>query len=78
VKRSGDARFAYDSYRRFIQMYGNVVLDIDHHESRRSWRLISATASSSSIRFESRGLAGRHPQLQKVVEHTKGKPFPRT
>ncbi|MCW2247996.1 pyruvate,orthophosphate dikinase [Azospirillum fermentarium] len=29
--RSGDARFAYDSYRRFIQMYGNVVLDVDHH-----------------------------------------------
>jgi len=28
---SGDARFAYDSYRRFIQMYSNVVLDIDHH-----------------------------------------------
>jgi pyruvate, orthophosphate dikinase len=24
-----NARFAYDSYRRFIQMYGNVVLDID-------------------------------------------------
>ncbi len=29
--RSGDARFAYDSYRRFIQMYGNVVLDVEHH-----------------------------------------------
>src|SRR6202142_642461 len=29
--RSGDARFAYDSYRRFIQMYGQVVLDVDHH-----------------------------------------------
>jgi len=27
---SGDARFAYDSYRRFIQMYSNVVLGIDH------------------------------------------------
>jgi len=27
----GDARFAYDSYRRFIQMYGDVVLGIDHH-----------------------------------------------
>ena len=27
---SGDARFAWDSYRRFIQMYGNVVLDLDH------------------------------------------------
>jgi pyruvate,orthophosphate dikinase len=26
-----DRRFAYDSYRRFIQMYSNVVLEIDHH-----------------------------------------------
>ncbi|WP_448191153.1 pyruvate, phosphate dikinase [Azospirillum sp. sgz301742] len=31
AKRSGDPRFAFDSYRRFIQMYGNVVLDVDHH-----------------------------------------------
>ncbi|MEC8744173.1 MAG: pyruvate, phosphate dikinase [Pseudomonadota bacterium] len=28
--QSGDARFAYDSYRRFIQMYGDVVLEVDH------------------------------------------------
>src|ERR1700678_3822431 len=28
---SNDARFAYDSYRRFIQMYSNVVLDVDVH-----------------------------------------------
>ncbi len=31
AQRSGDARFAYDSYRRFIQMYGQVVLGVDHH-----------------------------------------------
>ena len=31
AKKSGDARFAYDSYRRFIQMYGNVVLGVEHH-----------------------------------------------
>jgi len=31
AKLAGDERFAYDSYRRFIQMYSNVVLDIDHH-----------------------------------------------
>jgi len=29
-RASGDPRFAYDSYRRFIQMYGNVVLGLDH------------------------------------------------
>ena len=28
---SGDARFAWDSYRRFIQMFGSVVLNVDHH-----------------------------------------------
>ena len=28
---SGDPRFAYDSYRRFIQMYGDVVLGVEHH-----------------------------------------------
>ncbi|MEM6710724.1 MAG: pyruvate, phosphate dikinase [Pseudomonadota bacterium] len=27
---SGDARFAADSYRRFIQMYGDVVMGVDH------------------------------------------------
>ncbi len=28
---SGDRRFAFDAYRRFIQMYGDVVLGVDHH-----------------------------------------------
>ena len=31
AKSANDKRFAYDSYRRFIQMYSNVVLDVDHH-----------------------------------------------
>jgi len=31
AKKSGDERFAYDSYRRFIQMYSDVVLNIEHH-----------------------------------------------
>ncbi|HXO90122.1 MAG TPA: pyruvate, phosphate dikinase [Stellaceae bacterium] len=31
ARRSRDERFAYDSYRRFIQMYGQVVLGIENH-----------------------------------------------
>ncbi len=31
AEESGDARFAYDSYRRFIQMYSDVVLGVEHH-----------------------------------------------
>ncbi len=29
---TGDPRFAYDSYRRFIQMYGDVVLGVEHYQ----------------------------------------------
>ena len=32
IKQSGNERFAYDSYRRFINMYGNVVLEMEHHD----------------------------------------------
>jgi pyruvate,orthophosphate dikinase len=31
ARKSGDRRFAFDSYRRFITMYADVVLGIDHH-----------------------------------------------
>jgi len=31
AKLAGDRRFAFDSYRRFIQMYSSVVLGLDHH-----------------------------------------------
>ena len=32
AQQSGDERFAWDSYRRFIQMYGDVVLGLYHHD----------------------------------------------
>ena len=38
AKNTGNPRFAYDSYRRLIQMFGNVVLDIDKGSVRRSVR----------------------------------------
>lgn len=31
IEQSDDQRFAYDSYRRFVQMYGDVVLGVEHH-----------------------------------------------
>jgi pyruvate,orthophosphate dikinase len=32
VKKTNNERFAWDSYRRFIQMFGNVVLCVEHHK----------------------------------------------
>jgi pyruvate,orthophosphate dikinase len=51
AETSGDARFAWDSYRRFIQMYADVVLGLDHGCSRkrsRSPRKIAAYCSTPS------------------------------
>src|SRR5690348_8348806 len=48
AKKSGDRRFAYDSYRRFITMYSDVVLGLghehfeellDHHKERQGYHL---------------------------------------
>lgn len=32
IKKTGNERFAWDSYRRFIQMFGDVVMNVPHHE----------------------------------------------
>ena len=31
IKKSGNERFAWDSYRRFMQMFGDVVMGVSHH-----------------------------------------------
>ncbi len=32
IKMTGNERFAYDAYRRFIQMFGDVVMEVPHEE----------------------------------------------
>lgn len=32
IAKTGNARFAWDSYRRFIQMFGDVVMEVPHHD----------------------------------------------
>jgi pyruvate,orthophosphate dikinase len=74
---SGDARFAWDSYRRFIQMYGSVVLGVDHHR----FEEIIETAKLDADVIEDTALTTE--DWQRVVEGYKamvaeetGKPFP--
>ena len=74
---SGDARFAWDSYRRFIQMFGSVVLGVDHH---RFEEIIETTKMDAGV-VEDTALSPN--DWQRVVEDYKqlvleetGKPFP--
>ncbi len=77
AKASGDERFAWDSYRRFIQMYGDVVLGVDHHEFedvieryKRDEDLKQDTDISAAGWKEIVG------EYKKLVEKELGKPFP--
>ena len=75
--KSGNARFAYDSYRRFIQMYANVVLDVDHgvfedildnHKNLNGYALDTDLAASDWLQV----IDG----YKRAVANATGKPFP--
>jgi pyruvate,orthophosphate dikinase len=76
AKISGE-RFAYDSYRRFIQMYGDVVLGVDHHdfesilEIEREKR--GAAADTDLTADDWKDIAGKYKTL---VEEALETPFP--
>jgi pyruvate,orthophosphate dikinase len=74
---SGDARFAWDSYRRFIQMYGSVVLGVDHHrfeEIIEHVKLDKGATEDTELGASDwhRVVAG----YKDMVEQVTGKPFP--
>jgi pyruvate,orthophosphate dikinase len=74
---SGDRRFAFDSYRRFIQMFGNVVLGIEHDrfeehlEARKRARSVALDTELSAD-----DLAELVKQYKELVRQETGKPFP--
>ncbi|NOG71513.1 pyruvate, phosphate dikinase [Roseicella sp. DB1501] len=74
---SGDPRFAWDSYRRFIQMYGSVVLGIDHHrfeEIIEHVKLDRGVVEDTQLTAEDwrRVVDG----YKEMVAEVKGEPFP--
>jgi pyruvate, orthophosphate dikinase len=74
---ANDERFAWDSYRRFIQMYGSVVLGVDHH---RFEEIIEHAKLESGV-IEDTALTAADWQhvvtAYKDLVHTEtGKPFP--
>jgi len=75
--QTDDARFANDSYRRFIQMYGKIVLDIDgglFDDVFEAHREKSGAASDAEIPAEV--LADVIAEYKQIVEKQTGNPFP--
>ena len=75
--KSGNPRFAYDCYRRFIQMFGNVVLEIGKHEFE---HIFEGRKKKVKAKFDT-DLTAEHlkaviADYKKLVEKKTGKAFP--
>ncbi len=77
AKKSGDERFAWDSYRRFIQMYGDVVLEVSHDEFedimedyKHDHKIVNDTDISAD------GWKEIVADYKELVNRTLGRPFP--
>jgi len=68
--QSGSARFAYDSYRRFLQMYGDVVLSVPTHHFEQlltAKRIAGGVSSDAELSEDAlRNLVEEYKQLVKV------------
>src|SRR3954469_17255093 len=77
AKNAEDERFAYDSYRRFIQMYSNVVLGIEHHNFE---EVLELHKSNKGHDLDTDLSAGEWrdvvAEYKGIVERESGKPFP--
>jgi len=75
--KSEDARFAWDSYRRFIQMYADVVLELDHGAFEEALEIAKEdqgfTLDTELSADDLRALVAEYKGL---VEKQWGKPFP--
>jgi pyruvate, orthophosphate dikinase len=77
ARTAKNERFAYDSYRRFIQMYGDVVLEVDHHHFE---EILEAHKHEKDVTLDTeldasdwKALVARYKEK---VEQQLGKPFP--
>jgi pyruvate,orthophosphate dikinase len=77
AKSSGDERFAWDSYRRFIQMYSNVVLDVGHHYFEEALEIKKEDLGvSMDTDLKAEDWRAIVAEYKKLVEKRTGKPFP--
>ena len=75
--RSGNRRFAFDSYRRFIQMYAEVVLGLDHYLFEDALELLKDDRGVTlDTDLTAQDLEGLVKAYLALVEKEQGAPFP--
>jgi len=77
IEAFGDARFVYDAYRRLVQMYGSVVMDVDDHAFE---EVLTATREAAGVETDSEldaeTLKSVVEQFKDIVKAETGTDFP--
>jgi pyruvate,orthophosphate dikinase len=77
IKQTGDARFGFDAFRRFIQLFGKVALDIPDELFDEQFDQVKQQAHvSEDVGLSADNLQDICSRFLKVVEEQTGKPFP--
>jgi len=77
IDKTNNERFSWDSYRRFIQMFGDVVMNVEHEKFEKA---IQAKKDERGVKFDTQLTAGNLKELvedyKKIIENEKGRSFP--
>lgn len=77
IEQTGDARFAYDAFRRFIQLFGKVALNISDELFDEQFEKVKQRAHvTEDVGLSADDLKDISERFLKVVEEQTGKPFP--
>ncbi|HEW98167.1 MAG: pyruvate, phosphate dikinase [Candidatus Parabeggiatoa sp. nov. 3] len=77
IKQTGDERFAYDSYRRFIQLFGKVALGVaDEHFDKQFETVKQRVGAQVDVDLSAENLKEISDLFLLVVKEQTGRPFP--
>ncbi len=77
TKQSGSARFAWDSYRRLVQMFGKTVLGVDGEQFEHALEAAQkAKGAKTDLELDEHDLQALVGQFQQIVLDSTGAPFP--
>src|SRR5512132_485643 len=77
ARQTGNERFAYDSYRRFVQMFGKIVLDVPGEDFEQALEdLMSERGVTVDTALGADDLKGLVTTFKEIVEKVAGVPFP--
>ena len=77
IVKTGNKRFVMDSYRRFIQMFGNVVMGMEHHDFEHELETVKATKGVKlDTELSAEDLEEVIARYKKVIKAQLGKDFP--